>query len=366
MSRGIFKSGKFWIGILISAVFLYFAFRNIDFRALAKVFLKINPWWVAAGVGLYYVNLGVRAIRWQYIYRHVKKVSFWGMFGATVVGYFANNVLPMRLGEVARAVYIGEKEGTDKSASLGTIAVERIFDGILAMIVLGMTFVLFELPPEVVGQWKMYFRRAGEAFAAVSLIGLLIMMVMVRQRDWTLRVIDRIVSPMPEKFRAVTQRLAFSFIDGLKILSSPLEVFVLLLLSAAVWGTNLFPLYCMGSAFGVKGMQFGFADMLFVLTAGSVAAAIPASPGFVGTFHYATKLAISIILTVKFNNGGFHAVGIKPELFGEWGLSYAIVTHALYILTTTITGAIWVIVSGVSFSKLRGGTEPPGDGEATK
>jgi uncharacterized protein (TIRG00374 family) len=281
-------------------------------------------------------------------------VSFWGIFGATVIGYFANNVLPMRLGEVARAVYIGEKEGTDKSASLGTIAVERIFDGITAIAVLALTFYLFEFPPELVGKWSAYFKKAGEAFAGVSIIGLGVMILMVRKREWTLRILDRIFSPLPERPRLAIRGLAQSFIDGLKIVGSPVKVGILLLFSAAVWLTNLFPLYCTGMAFGVRGMRFGLTDQLFLLSAGSVAAAIPASPGFVGTFHYITKMAIEIILMVKFDKGGVIATGIKPEMFGEWGLSYALLVHALYILTTTITGAIWLAASGVSFSRLRG------------
>jgi len=354
MAGSVLKSGKFWIGILISGVFLYVAFRGIDFGALVKVIGGLNPIWIFVGFGFYILNLVVRAVRWQYIYRHVKPVSFWGIMGATIVGYFANNVLPMRLGEVARAVYIGEKEGADKSASLGTIAVERIFDVILALALLALTFILFPFPKELIGEWTVYFKSAGQAFGLISAVGLVAMIVMVKRRDWTLRTLDRVLGPLPERIRSSAGKLAHSFIDGLAILTSPFEVLVLLFMSVMVYLTNLWPIWCVGLAFGVPGMNFTFTEQLFLLAAGAVAAAIPASPGFVGTFHYATKKAVAIILVVKFAQGGIAATGIEPGMFGEWGLSYAVLVHALYIITTTTTGAIILAYSGVSFSRLHG------------
>jgi len=353
MSDSVFKSGKFWIGIAISALFLYVAFRGIDFQALLNVISRVNPWWILAAIGLYIFNLCVRAIRWQYIFRHVKPVKFRGMLEATLVGYFANNVLPMRLGEVARAVYVGQREGCDKSASLGTIAVERIFDVLMAVVVLAITFVVFPFPEEVLGEWTEYFKIAGQGFVIVSAVGFITMFVMVKKRDWTLKLIDRILSFLPDKGRKTAGRLAHSFIDGLAILSSPLELLVLFVLTAAVWLTNLWPIYVSGLAFAAPGMKFGAEDQLFLLTAGAVAAAIPASPGFVGTFHFVTKKAVEIILIVKFAEGGIAATGIDPALFGEWGLSFAVLIHGLYILTTTTSGAIIFMFSGVSFRSLK-------------
>jgi len=353
MSGGIWKNGKFWLGLIISGAFLYVAFRGIDFGRLAEVISKVNLFWIAIGVSLYLVHLSVRACRWRYIFRHVKKVSFGGMYQATLVGYFANNVLPMRLGEVGRAIYVGEKEGVDKSSALGTIAVERLFDGLSAVGLLGITFWLFEFPPELVGTWSGYFRQAGMALGGIGAGGLVIMFIMVRRREWSLRILDKILARFPRKIGATMGGLAHSFIDGLAILSSPFEILVLLALSALVWLTNLWPVWASGMAFGAEGMKFAFSDQLLLMSAGAVAASIPASPGFVGTFHYATKKAVEIILTVKFAGGGISATGIKPDAFGEWGLSYAILMHALYIITTTSLGAVTLALSGVKLGQLR-------------
>lgn len=353
MAGSLFKNWKFWIGIAISALFLYVAFRGIDFSALKKIISTASLEWIFIGFAFYIVNLITRGLRWQYIFKHVKPVSLWAMIGATLVGYFANNVLPMRLGEIVRAVYIGEKEKCDKSAAFGTIAVERIFDILMAVLVLALTFVLFPFPPEIVGEWSGYFRMAGQGAVLISAVGLASMFIMVRRRKWTLKILEKLTSFLPDKARGSINKLAFSFIDGLAILSNPLEIFILFLLTALVWITNLWPIWASGMAFGIPGMKFNFEDQIFILTAGSVAAAIPASPGFVGTFHFITKKAIVIILSVKFAAGGLSGTGIEPQMFGEWGLSFALLIHALYILTTTISGAIVLASSGIAFSSLK-------------
>lgn len=353
MSGSVIKSWKFWLGILLSAAFLYVAFRGIDFKQLGRAIRHVSPFWIVAGIGAYFFNLGWRAFRWGYIFRHVKKVGFWSMLGATIVGYFANNVLPMRLGEVGRAIYIGEKEGTEKSAALGTIAVERIFDGLSALVILALTFYLYPFPMEKIGEFSGYFKKAGVGLLGVSIFGLGIMIFMVVKRDLTMRAVDYALRPFPEKSQKTLSDLAHSFINGLKILSSPLDVVILVVLSAAVWLTNLLPVFCSGMAFPIAGLHFNLPDTFVVLVAGMVAAAIPASPGFVGTFHYANKLVVTLVLTVKFAAGGIDATGITPDQFGDWALSYAVIVHALYILTTTVTGAIILSASGVSFAKIR-------------
>lgn len=275
------------------------------------------------------------------------------MTGATIVGYFANNVLPFRLGEVARAIYIGEREKTDKSASLATIVVERLFDSVSALAILALTFSIYPFPTHLLGEWGGYFRDAGIGLVVVSAVGFGVLIFMVAKRDMTIRVVERVIKPFPQKLRDKFRKAVFSFIEGLKILTSPVEVLVLLGMSALVWGSNLLPVYISGLAFEVPGLEFDLPETMLVLVSGMVAAAIPASPGFVGTFHFANKMVVMLVLSVKWSQGGFAATGIEQADFGDWALSYSVVVHALYILTTTITGAVILALSGISLAKLK-------------
>lgn len=346
------KNWKFWAGMGISVIFLAVAFHGVDFSELKKAISHVSLLWLVLGIVAYYLNLVIRAWRWGYIYRHVKKVGLWTMTGATIVGYFANNVLPFRFGEVARAIYIGEREGTDKSASLATIVVERLFDSLAALVILALTFSIYPFPSHLSGEWEGYFRDVGIGLVTVSVLGFGVMLLMVAKRDLTTKVAEKMVKPFPQKVQNKFRKAAFSFIDGLKILTNPIEVLALLIMSALVWLSNLLPVYLSGLAFEVPGLKFNLSETMLVLVSGMVAAAIPASPGFVGTFHFANKMVLMLVLSVKWAEGGISATGIKQADFGDWALSYSVIVHALYILTTTVTGALILAFSGISLAKL--------------
>ena len=357
MKTRILTNWKFWLGITLSGTFMVIAFWKVDFPKLWEALLHINFFWLVVGVFTYYINLAIRAIRWGYIFRPVKKVGFWGMYGATIFGYFANNILPVRLGEVARAIYIGLKEGVDKSASLGTIAVERIFDVLSALVLLAIVFYSFPFPEEVVGEWGGYFRQAGGGLLVLSAFGLGFLFFMVIQKERALGMVEFFLRLAPEKLRGSMRDLARSFIDGLSILGNPYHVLVIVLLSAVIWLTSLLPVYFSGIAFNKPEFIFSFSDCLLLLVAGAIAAAIPASPGFVGTFHAGQIMAVLVILSAKAGPGMSRAEWI------DWAAAFAIIVHALYLLTTTITGLFILAASGIKFRQISGAEKQTTEGE---
>ena len=127
------KRWQFWFGILISALFLYLVLRKIDFAQLWQVLKAANYWWLIPGVAVYFIALWVRAWRWHYLLRPLKSISTRSMFPIVTMGYAGNNIFPARAGEVVRAVVLKRKEGVPVSASLATIIVERVFDGIVML-----------------------------------------------------------------------------------------------------------------------------------------------------------------------------------------------------------------------------------------
>src|SRR4030066_2001796 len=124
------KRWQFWLGLLISALFLYLVLRKIDYAQLWQVLKTANYWWLIPGVAVYFIALWVRAWRWHYLLRPLKSISTRSMFPIVTMGYAGNNIFPARAGEVVRAVILKKKEGVPISASLATIIVERVFEGI--------------------------------------------------------------------------------------------------------------------------------------------------------------------------------------------------------------------------------------------
>ncbi|MCL5961132.1 MAG: flippase-like domain-containing protein, partial [Chloroflexi bacterium] len=125
----VMKRWKFWLGLAVSCVFLYLAFRGQDFGQIGRAIRKANYVYVLPALAAYFAGIWIRAMRWRYLLSPVADRPARRLFPVVVIGYMANDILPVRMGELVRAYVLGEREQISKSATLATILVERIFDG---------------------------------------------------------------------------------------------------------------------------------------------------------------------------------------------------------------------------------------------
>ena len=98
------KRWQFWIGVVISLVFLYLALRGLKLENLGEAIRNANYWWLIPGVAIYFLAVWARAWRWHYLLRPVKIISTRAMFPIVAIGYMGNNIYPARAGELLRAV----------------------------------------------------------------------------------------------------------------------------------------------------------------------------------------------------------------------------------------------------------------------
>ena len=136
----MFKRWQFWLGLLISAGFLYLALRGLHLQEVWQALKTAQYVWLLPGIAVYFVGVWVRTWRWHYLLRPLKRIPTRSMFPIVTIGYMGNNIFVARAGEVLRAVILKDRHGVPVSASLATIIVERIFD---AVVMLG--FVFFNL-----------------------------------------------------------------------------------------------------------------------------------------------------------------------------------------------------------------------------
>ncbi|HEY5731360.1 MAG TPA: lysylphosphatidylglycerol synthase transmembrane domain-containing protein, partial [Anaerolineales bacterium] len=127
------KKWQFWVGVLISIIFIWLALRGLQLDDFWGAVREANYFWLIPGIGVYFIGVWVRAWRWHYLLSPMKKIPTKDMFPITTIGYMGNNIYPARAGEVLRAVILKRKEGVSVSASLATIIVERIFDGVVML-----------------------------------------------------------------------------------------------------------------------------------------------------------------------------------------------------------------------------------------
>src|SRR5512132_3585300 len=135
------KKWQFWVGVLISILFVWLSLRGLRLEQFWGAVKKANYIWLVPGVAVYFIGVWVRAWRWHYLLGPIKRIPIQTMFPITTIGYMGNNIYPARAGEVLRAVILKRKEGVSVSASLATIIVERIFDGVVML-----AFVFVNLP----------------------------------------------------------------------------------------------------------------------------------------------------------------------------------------------------------------------------
>src|SRR5258708_5667482 len=129
------------VSIAVSVFFLYIGLQGMNLAEVWNQITHANFWWLIPGVLVYFLAVWGRTWRWHYLLRPLKEVPLRKLFPIVVIGYMGNNVYPFRAGEVIRAYVLRRNEGVKITASLATIIVERIFDGLVMLI-----FVFLALP----------------------------------------------------------------------------------------------------------------------------------------------------------------------------------------------------------------------------
>jgi glycosyltransferase 2 family protein len=284
------KRWQFWLGILISAVFLYLALRGMDLRQAWDAIKTARYLWLVPGVAIYFVGVWARAWRWHYLLRPIKKVPTRTMFPIVCIGYMGNNIYPARAGELLRAAVLKNREDVPISASLATIIVERIFDGVVML-----AFVFLNLPELTrltgnsgfVGNIHDLTIWAAGIFIGALIIFILAAMFPKTAERWAEFLINRIV---PVKFRAQTFSIVCKFLEGLESLRSPMNGLMVFLTSVLIWLLETGKYWFVMHAFD---FNVSFFALMLMNGIGNLATTIPSAPGYVGTFD-ATLIAVLV------------------------------------------------------------------------
>jgi glycosyltransferase 2 family protein len=328
------KNWRLWLGVAISAFFIWFALRQIkDWDAFINAFRQVKLWVFAPALLGYFVILITRSWRWHYIMNSQMKVSFWSSMVGICVGYMANNLLPFRAGEVIRAVVVGRREKKNFSPVFATVAVERIFDSLVVLLLLAALLMTLEFPPEY-KNLESLLRKGGIGALAGAMVLIIGLYLFYLYKDFFLKIGGQVLGIFGEKVKTFGLAEAEKFSHGLAILGKPVRLIVVMLLSLVVWVVNLLPVIAVGWGFGINLKPIDAALVLFV---GAFSAAIPAAPGFIGTFHYFTSSALAFL-------------GL---LTTEKAMAFATVLHAFYYFPIIIIGLLLAWREGVNLKQLQ-------------
>jgi glycosyltransferase 2 family protein len=276
-------------GFLIGAFFLYLFLQKVEW---AKVYLAMraaNYWWLIPNIASIFVAMTLRAWRWGYMVRPLKKCSFHGLYAASMIGFMASNILPARLGEFVRPMSLGSIENVSRSAAMATTLVERVFD-LLTLLALFTSILLFKKFPDTAD--LKHLEAAGWIFfvlTAVLTVGMILLKV---RTDFTLRWINKFLRVFPEKPRQVVRDICEKFASGLEVLSDTKAILIITLQSILLWVVMALSNYLIFLAFGMSYLPL---DASFVVLAVvSVGIMLPNAPGFIGPYQYLTVLSLSL------------------------------------------------------------------------
>jgi uncharacterized protein (TIRG00374 family) len=276
---------KFVIGVLISLVFLYLAFRKVDLNELWYALKGANYWWIIPNVALVILSMWMRAYRWKFMVNPIKKVGLGSLFSSVMIGFMANNVLPARLGEFVRAYSLGSKESMSRSATFATIMIERIFDGFSLLLILWLSLLMY---PE----FPSWVKRASNLFLLMNIVTLAFLVLIEVKRELAVKFFNLIFKLLPSSLSSRAGEIVEKFISGLKVFRNIPSLMWILAWSILIWVVVGISNYFIFLAFGQYPTVFASFILLGIV---SLAVMLPSSPGFVGTFHYACVASFVIL-----------------------------------------------------------------------
>lgn len=283
---------------------------------------------MAAAAALSLLAIWARAIRWRYLFP--PRTDPPGLVAAIMIGYMINNVLPLRAGEFARVYVVAHRWGHGFWTTLGTVVVERVLDGMTVVLMLGILVLLIPVPAFM--QW------GAVVMLAVNLAAVVILAGMAWRPALTHSAARWVFRRWPHLQNLVTR--AFDrFARGLEGVRSASHALPLLVWTVAAWTIPALEAWMVLRAFD---LSLSWMAPWVVLVFVGISVSIPAAPGFIGVFHAAAAVALSL-----FGVARAEAVG------------YALILHAAQFVPVTLVGWLLLLREQVSLTEVaRAKTDP--------
>jgi len=310
------------LGFVVSALLLFFSLKGVQGKEIWLTLQKADTMLLLVPLAFIFSAVTICSFRWSRIAGNGTRVR--ETFVSLLIGLFVNNVLPVRIGELARGYVLSKKKGLSFAYAFSTVLLDRFFDltGLLLL-----TFLFFpsqSLPPHV-------------SQAIRLLVGLLIvcvgLFIVLSQERIANRISSRLVRLETSFLKRFAQRI-LEIQENLKRIGSPLTILFLIALSFCTWLSMAVALYFVTRTLGV---HVPFASIPFVCALLNMGLTIPSSPGYVGVYHYLLVYLLSIF-------------GVpKAE-----GFTVSLLYHASWYIPYTLLGFIFLVTENIKVKEIRG------------
>jgi uncharacterized protein (TIRG00374 family) len=313
------------IGLAISAIFLYLAFRRLDPQAVLQYLQTANVPLILLAAAWYFMAVLLISTRWQFLLRGIRHVPLGDLFKLTCIGYMGNNVYPLRAGEILRIYLLQRNDRIPFAQGTVVTLAERIFDGLVMLTFIVVSLALLQLPNETI-------TSVATFTAPVFVIALLVFLALAARPRWFRAVAAWFARFLPGRLREIALGLVDQILAGLQGLRTPGLLAGTVVFSYLCWMVEASVYWLVAMAMGV---ETGYVSMLLVVGVVNLAGLIPASPGQLGVFEFFVTLVLV-------------ALGVSDNL----ALAYALVVHLVIWLPVTLAGFVFLVRQGMGWKAI--------------
>ncbi|MBN1961133.1 MAG: flippase-like domain-containing protein [Deltaproteobacteria bacterium] len=309
------------IGLLLTVPLLVWTFWDVDIQGLwqSLIVSKLPLLLVVAFINFFIIAL--KAWRWQLIISATQKVGYLLVALTTVIGFMANNILPMRAGDIIRAIMLGKRGRVSKAMLIASLGVDKIIEGLSMVVVLVVLPFLLPTP---------YWFRSTAWILGGVMLGLLGLGILINKGSkyiW----IDKI--PLPLRWRDLLKSILSRMAEGFSVLRRPWQLSKVMIVAIAIWlGQGLMVWLCLRA----MSLELSLLAAYLILMVVNVGILAPAAPGNIGTFEFSVVLALSFL-------------GVEKTQ----ALAFALVYHSIQLIPTIIVGIIAFFTAGLRFNDLK-------------
>ena len=314
------------IAIVLAAVLLYYSLRGIDWQQVWSTLESTQLGYVACMVIISTGSVFLRAMRWRVLLQAGGEVRPATAFWATCAGYFGNNFLPARAGELVRTMMIDAEAGLGRTFVLTTALSERMIDAVTLVFI--SSVVLLTLPTR-----PGWYASAARPFAIIGMCGVLGIAILPRlERLWHY-LLDR--APVPERFRGKLKHILEQILFGMRAFHDWRRLAAFLGMTAVIWFMD-----AVGTIIGARslGLHLNLSMAYLFITGLGLGSALPSTPGYVGIYQF---VAVTVLTPFGFPKSGV--------------IAYTLLLQAMQYLST----GIWGMFALLRFRKLKGKSTAP-------
>jgi uncharacterized protein (TIRG00374 family) len=285
---------KTLIGVVISGVCVWWAMREVPLEEVWAALTQADWRGFVLVMVLTLLGFWIRAFRWRWLISTPRPISLDSLYSATMIGFMANNLLPLRLGEFVRAWALGRRENLSKTTVFATVVVERVMDMITLLAIFGLALLLHPISSNTeAGK----LTNAGAMGLVLVCVAMTVVLVVIERSPALMeRVVQTMGAPLPEKIRRKATAAISHFIRGLGLFRDLPRLLWVFVLSFAMFSCYALALQVTAWSLHLSVPWYGGLVMLVITALGIM---VPAAPGYIGTMNLACVAGLALFSITK-------------------------------------------------------------------